>query len=175
MRLTLIALAAFALAGAPALAQQHDHGAAACSATDAKLPAGLEKWNGGAAIATATSGEHLPHALLTLGEGYAPSLKKKGEVTFTVEPEKPGGSVSYSGLFAFDVAEAGNYAVALSTPAWIDVLEDGKALEPQSFGHGPECTTIRKKVVFALKPGRHVLQVAGNGAETMKLMVAKAS
>lgn len=33
---------------------------------------------------------------------------------------------------------------------------------------------MRKKVVFALKPGAHVLQVAGNGAETLKLMVAKA-
>jgi hypothetical protein len=29
-------------------------------------------------------------------------------------------------------------------------------------------------VVFGLKPGVHVLQVAGNGADTLKLMVAKA-
>ena len=79
------------------------------------------------------------------------------------------------GKFNFTIPEAGNYAVALGAAAWIDVLEDGKALEPASFGHGPECTTMRKKVVFALKPGLHVLQVAGNGAETLKLMVAKAS
>ena len=80
-----------------------------------------------------------------------------------------------AGKFSFTIPEAGNYAVALGAAAWIDVLEDGKALEPASFGHGPECTTMRKKVVFALKPGLHVLQVAGDGAEVVKLMVAKAS
>lgn len=77
------------------------------------------------------------------------------------------------GGLSFTIPEAGNYSVALGSAAWIDVLEDGKALEPASFGHGPECTSIRKKVIFALKPGSHVLQVAGNGAETLKLMAAK--
>ncbi len=172
MRLVLIALVA-TLAASPAFAQEHDK--SACTTTDAALPAGMGDWNGGAAITTAPSPEHAAHVPLALGKGYAASLKKKGEVTFSVEPEKPGGSVSYSGLFSFTIPEAGNYAVALGTAAWIDVLEDGKALEPASFGHGPECTTMRKKVVFALKPGVHVLQVAGNGAETLKLMVAKAS
>lgn len=171
MRLVLIALVA-ALTASPAQAQEH--GAPACTAMDVALPGGMADWNGGAAITTAPSPEYAAHVPLALGKGYAALLAKKGEVTFSVEPEKPGGSVSYSGLFSFTIPEAGNYAVALGTAAWIDVLEDGKALEPASFGHGPECTTMRKKVVFALKPGLHVLQVAGNGAETLKLMVAKA-
>lgn len=175
MRLTLIALAVVALGGAPALAQQTGHEAPACAAMDATLPAGMADWNGKAEITTAPSPEHAGHVSLALGKGYEAKLKKKGDVTFSVEPEKPGGSVSYSGLFSFTIPEAGSYSVALGTAAWIDVLEDGKALEPASFGHGPECTTIRKKVVFALKAGLHVLQVAGNGAETLKVMVAKAS
>jgi hypothetical protein len=129
---------------------------------------------GKAAIGTAPSPEHAVHAPLALGKGYEASLAKKADVTFIVEPEKPGGSVSYSGLFSFTVETAGDYTVALGSAAWIDVLEDGKALEPSSFGHGPACTTIRKMVVFAMKPGLHVLQVAGNGADTLKLMVAKA-
>jgi hypothetical protein len=54
------------------------------------------------------------------------------------------------------------------------VLEDGKALEPSKFDHGPECTTIRKMLVFELKPGVHVLQVAGKGADKLRVMVAKA-
>lgn len=172
MRLAVIAFS-LALLGAPAFAQQHD--APACAAMDASLPAGMADWNGGTAITTAPGPEHAGHVSLALGKGYAAGLKQKGEVTFGVAPEKPGGSVSYSGLFSFTIREAGNYSVALGSAAWIDVLENGKALEPASFGHGPECTTIRKKVVFALKPGLHVLQVAGNGAQTLKLMVAKAS
>lgn len=96
-------------------------------------------------------------------------------MAFSVEPGKPGGPAPHPGLFSFTIPEAGNYAVALGSAAWIDVLEDGKALEPASFGHGTKCTTTRKKVVFALTPGLHALQVAGNGAETRKLMVAVAS
>ena len=174
MRLTMIALAAVLMA-APAFAQKTDHEAPACTAMDMRLPVGLGDWNGKAAISTAPSPEHAVHAPLTLGKGYEASLAKKAEVTFSVPPEKPGGSVSFSGLFAFTVETEGDYTVALGMAAWIDVLEDGKALEPSTFGHGPTCTTIRKMVVFAMKPGVHVLQVAGNGADTLRVMVAKSS
>jgi hypothetical protein len=172
MRLFCIALAAVVLA-APALAQQHDHAAPACTAMDAALPAGLEDWNGGAVLPTLRNAKDASDLRLTPGKGYLASLAPTSSVVMAVAPEKPGGSVSYSGLFHFNIETAGNYAVALSTAAWIDVVEDGKAVEPLSFGHGPACTTIRKMVVYPLKAGQHVLQIAGNGAETAKLMVAK--
>lgn len=170
MRVIFVPLVA-ALLATPAFAQGHD--APVCAAMDAALPAGLGDWNGKADIGTARSPEHAAHAALALGKGYEARLAKKVEVTFSVPPEKPGGSVSYSGLFAFTVETAGDYTVALGSAAWIDVLEDGKALAPSTFGHGPQCTTIRKIVTFALKPGVHVLQVAGNGADTLRVMVAK--
>ena len=172
MRLTFLVFVAAVMA-APAFAQAHE--APACAAMDAALPAGLGDWNGGAGIGTAPSPEHEVHAPLALGKGYEASLAKKADVVFSVEPEKPGGSVSYSGLFSFTVETAGDYTVALGTAAWIDVLEDGKVLEPSKFGHGPECTTIRKMLTFAMKPGVHVLQVAGNGADMLRVMVTKAS
>lgn len=170
MRLLSVALAA-ALVSAPALAQQPGHSAPECTAMDASLPAGLEDWNGGAPLVTASAADKA--ATLTLGKGYQASLLKRDTVAFLVEPEKPGGSVSYSGVFAFTLEESGDYTVALNTAAWIDVVEDGKAVEPLSFGRGPECTTIRKMVVYPLKAGRHVLQIAGNGTETAKLLVVK--
>lgn len=171
MRLILAALA-FAVAPvvAPdALAQGHD--ASSCVAMDARLPDGFADWNGGAAVGTTKATAEA--ATLQPGKGYEAGLMKRDDVAFLVEPEKPGGSVSYSGVFAFDVAEASDYRIALGSAAWLDVIEDGKALQPASFGHGPACTTIRKIVVYSLKPGRHQLQVAGNGAETVKLLVAK--
>jgi len=176
MRLLAVILAIAAFTAPVAFAQQqgaqqHDHDKPACTAMDAALPAGIEDWNGKTAIAT--SADVASAATLQLGKGYEAALKKKGDVAFAVEPEKPGGSVSYSGVFVFDVIEPGNYAVAMSTAAWIDVVEDGKALEPLSFGHGPQCTTIRKKVVYPMKAGRHILQIAGNGAETARVLVAK--
>jgi hypothetical protein len=172
MRLFWTALAAVMLA-APAVAQQHDHAAPSCTAMDATLPAGLEDWNGGHALKTISRGAELGDITLTLGKGYAAGLARTASIVMTVEPEKPGGSVSWSGLFAFNAPEAGKYSVALGSAAWVDVVEDGKALEPLSFGHGPACTTIRKIVVYDLKPGSHQLQVAGNGADTIKLLVAK--
>ena len=172
MRLTLLALA---VACAPAaFAQAHDHATPACAAMDAALPAGLEDWNRGTPLKTVSKAGELGDTLVTVGKGYTAALGRTTSIYMPVAPEKPGGSVSYSGLFAFTVPQAGNYTVALSTAAWIDVIEDGKALEPLSFGHGPECTTIRKMVVYPLKAGQHVLQIAGSGAETAKLLVAKA-
>ena len=169
-----VILAAFAVASAPAaIAQQHDHTTPACATTDAAMPAGLEDWNGAAPLKTVSKAADLGDTLVTIGKGYAAALGRTSSVYLPVAPEKPGGSVSYSGVFAFTVPQAGNYTVALSTAAWIDVIEDGKALEPLSFGHGPECTTIRKMVVYPLKAGQHVLQIAGSGAETTKLLVAR--
>jgi hypothetical protein len=172
MRLFCLALAAVALA-APALAQQPGHTAPACAAMDAVLPVGLEDWNGGATLTTLRKATDVSDLKLTLGKGYTASLDRTASIVMAVEPEKPGGSVSYSGVFHFNIETVGNYAVALGTAAWIDVVEDGKAVEPLSFGHGPECTTIRKMVIFPLKAGEHLLQIAGNGAATAKVMVAK--
>ena len=147
--------------------------AAFCAAMDAILPAELKDWNGKAPISTAPGAEHLMHVALTLGKSYEAKLLNTPKVAMPVQPEKPGGSVAFAGLFEFTVQEPGNYAVALGSAAWIDVLEDGKAIEPKSFGHGPECTSIRKIVVFPLKAGAHTLQVSANADANLTLMVAK--
>ena len=172
MRLISAVLASAFLAF-PAWAQQHDQSAPGCAAMDATLPAGLEDWNGGSVLPTLRNATDVSDLKLTLGKGYVASLGRTTSIVMAVEPEKPGGSVSYSGVFHFNIETTGNYAVALSSAAWIDVVEDGKAVEPLSFGHGPECTTIRKMVIYSLRAGQHVLQIAGNGAATTKLMVAK--
>ena len=170
MRLILIALAA-ALAAAPVIAQQT--AAPDCVALDAKLPAGLADWNGKAMLASATRLADIGKAAMTQGKGYEAVLLQTPKISYPVQPEKPGGSVSHGGLFEFTVETAGAYTIALGTAAWIDVIENGKAVTPTTFSHGPECTSIRKLVVFALKPGKHALQVSANADPTLKMMVAK--
>ena len=177
MRGTIILGLGLALT-APAFAQQTGQKPAGmptpmCYVTDKDLPPGLEDWKGTAPVATATSAEHVAHASLTLGKGYLASLLNTPKVAMPVQPEKPGGSVAHAGLFSFTVETEGLYTIALSTAAWIDVLEDGKSLEPKSFGHGPKCTSIRKMVVFPMKPGVHALQVSANAEPQMKIMFAK--
>ncbi|QJU60584.1 homogentisate 1,2-dioxygenase [Sphingomonas sp. AP4-R1] len=149
-----------------------DHPAAAtCSATLAPPPAGLEGWStahpikGGASEAKAT--------LLQIGSGVTATLLPTPKVAYAVRPEKPGGSVSSGGMFAFVVPSAGRYRVALGSGAWIDVLNGTAPAVSVAHGHGPDCTGIRKMVDFDLQPGRYLLQIAGNAGATLPLMVAR--
>ena len=102
-----------------------------------------------------------------------PRCSRPPQVSYVLQPEKPGGSVSNGGLFSFNAETAGAYRVALSTAAWIDLVEDGASLKPTTFGHGPDCSTIRKIVDFQLKPGKHALQISANADPKMVLMVTK--
>jgi hypothetical protein len=166
----LFVLAAALMLALPAHAQQP---APACAAMDAKLPAEFAGWNDKAALASASGAADIAKATVTPGKGYEADLLKTPQIAYPVQPEKPGGSVSHGGLFEFTVPAAGAYTVALSAAAWIDVIENGKAIQPSSFGHGPECTSIRKMVVFPLQAGKHVLQVSANAEPKLTLMVAK--
>lgn len=158
-------------AASPQAMDGMDHKPAACPATPAPLPAGLEGWSrktpvrAGATAARAT--------MLTIGQGAVASLLPTPKVTYDVRPEKPGGSVSSGGLFAFTIATAGRYRVALGSGAWIDVLTGTTPAVSVSHGHGPDCTGVRKMVDFDLQPGRYLLQIAGNGSATLPLMVAR--
>src|SRR5262245_43947142 len=120
MRLAVLAIAA--LLTAPALAQEGAKPAApACAAMDAKLPADLADWNGKGTLASATGAADIGKSTVELGKGYEAALLNTPKITYPVQPEKPGGSVSHGGLFEFTVPTAGSYTVALGTAAWIDV------------------------------------------------------
>ncbi len=167
----LIALAApqnVAPAPQPKAAMHHDE---TCPATPVALPAGMEGWatptpvNAGATPDQATR--------LTFGTAATAALLPTPKVTYALRPEKPGGSVSSGGLFAFEVSAAGRYRVALGSGAWVDVLQGTSAAVSVAHGHGPACSTIRKMVDFDLQPGRYLLQVAGNGTPSLPLMVSR--
>jgi len=150
-----------------------DHRAAACPATPAPLPAELRGWP--RARPVRAGGTAARATVLPVGEGTVATLLPTPRVTYAVRPEKPGGSVSSGGLFAFRVATAGRYRVALGSAAWVDVLAGTTPAVSVAHGHGPDCSGVRKMVDFDLKPGRYLLQVAGNGTATLPLMVARVS
>jgi hypothetical protein len=160
-----------AAAGTGASAQQTS-GAPACAVPTAPPP-GLEGWTARTPLAAAADAARLDAATLVPGKAIDAALPRTPDVRYVTRPEKPGGSVSHGGLFAFDIAEAGTYRVALGAGAWIDVLDGGKAVVSTNHGPGPECSGIRKMVDFPLKPGRYVLQLGGNGSPDLPVMVAK--
>lgn len=142
----------------------------ACTAV-APPPAEMSGWASPRPLDAGRTAERA--TMLTPGGAVSARLSSTRDVRYAVRPEKPGGSVSYGGVFSFTVVTPGRYRVALGSGAWIDVLAYGKPATSVAHGHGPACTGIRKMVDFDLTAGRYVLQVAGNGTADLPLMVAK--
>jgi len=159
-----------ALAAAPQTMPAMDHPIVICPATMAPLPAGLEGWTrkqivrAGATAKVATT--------LPLGVGVSATLLPTSKIAYAVRPQKPGGSVSSGGIFAFTVPAAGRYRVALGAGAWIDVLNGTTPAKSVSHSHGPDCIGLGKMVDFDLRPGHYLLQVVGNPSATLPLLVA---
>lgn len=161
---------AITLALAPAAFAQQP-ATPACATKDAGLPANLAAWTQKTEIQSGAK----PTALATLapGKAYTSKLQPAAGFVFAAVPEKPGAASTTNGLFALKVERAGTYGVALGAPGWIDVVKDGKALKSVTHGHGPECSTIRKIVNFALQPGDYIVQVAGHPEPAASLMVLR--
>ncbi|HEX7858229.1 MAG TPA: homogentisate 1,2-dioxygenase [Sphingobium sp.] len=157
----------------PAMAGMEHRAPVDCSLVRMALPPELAGWSSRAPAPAAKDKGGLKKAALTVGKAVDAGLMRTSDVRYILRPEKPGGSVSYGGMFGFTISEAGTYRVALGSGAWIDLVKDGKAVESSNHGHGPDCTGVRKMVDFPLVPGRYVLQLAANGGEGLPVMIAK--
>ena len=171
MRIAIL-LAALALPGAAHAQMAPATPAPACAAMDEALPAELAAWPKKTELAAATGVSGLDKAVLVPGQAYLAALAPTPDVTFVIQPEKPGGTVSKGGIFAVDIATAGSYVIALGTGAWIDVLKGDGAQRSTGHGRGPACTTLRKMVTFDLQPGRYVVQISANAEPTLPIMIA---
>lgn len=163
--LLLLAAAADPMPQAPAAP------ATDCAAAPAALPPALAGWPAPSPLAAARNGD-ASAAVLTIGQAADLTLSPTPRVDYPVRPERPGGSVSYGGIVRFSVARAGVYRVALDSGVWIDVIADGARLESVAHGHGPDCSGIRKMVDFRLEPGTYLLEIAGSGAPSLRVMIA---
>lgn len=173
MRLTVLAaLAVLATPFAVSAQMAPATPAPACAAMDKDLPAELAAWTAKKDLTAAKGVADLDKAVLTPGQAFVAVLAPTLEVTYIVQPEKPGGTVSKGGLFAVDIATAGTYTIALGTGAWIDVLKGDAAQRSTGHGRGPACTTLRKMVSFDLQPGRYVVQISANAEANLPIMVA---
>ncbi|WP_285017919.1 homogentisate 1,2-dioxygenase [Novosphingobium sp. fls2-241-R2A-195] len=167
-----IMLAMATTGSAQAAEPMSGHDQAACTAP-AAVPADLAGWSAAhRSMKAAIKVDAASRALLKQGVAADAALVPTPKVAYAIEPGKPGGSVSFGGLFAFDVATAGRYRVAQSGRSWVDVIVDGKAVPSVAHGHGPDCSGIAKTVEYDLPAGRHLLQIAANGEQALTVMVA---
>ena len=166
MVLTLAAI------GTPAFAQEIPAAPAApaCPATPASLPPELAGWATATPVTAAATAAGLAKAKIPVSSRADVALQPAAQVQF-VAPEKAPAANSYSGLVGFSVPAARTYRVALGAGAWIDVVRDGKPIESSAHSHGVACTAVRKMVDFALTRGDYVLQISGNRAAMISVMI----
>ncbi len=145
----------------------------ACTGAAPALPAELAGWATRAPLRAAATPARAAAATLTVGKGIDATLLPTSALTYAIRPEKPGGSVSFGGLFGFTIGQAGTYRIALGSGAWIDVLRGKTPVTSSAHGHGPDCSTVRKMVDFPLVPGRYTLQVAANGAADLPILLTR--
>jgi hypothetical protein len=126
-------------------------------------------------LATARTADQLPARALTVGQAVTASLAPTPEVQFVVQSDRPGGSVSRSGMFSVHIAETGTYYIALSGPPWIDVVKAGASTKLDSAGNtqGPHCSGIRKIVDFRMEAGDYVIQIAGAPAPEINILIGR--
>lgn len=163
--------AALALAGpafAPAFAQAGEKPCATIS--DANLPPAFAAW---AKPATTTKAGATRETAARIEPGAAVDATLLPAITPALPPEQvriP--ENAHAGLFSVHIPKAGSWRVALSGPAWIDLIGPKGAEKSTAHGHMAPCTSLKKAVEFELQPGDYLLQVSGNSGPTLKLLVS---
>ncbi|WP_334183491.1 homogentisate 1,2-dioxygenase [Novosphingobium sp.] len=151
----------------------------ACPSDPVDLPPELAAWTSRKPLLAARDTRSLSGARIDPGKAIEGGLRPTSEMRYAQRPEKPGGSVSFGGLYTFSVADAGSYRVALGAAAWVDVVKagakagNGTVMTSTAHGHGPDCSGIRKMVDFTLQPGTYLLQISGNAMDRLPLLVTR--
>lgn len=179
-----LAASVVAVLGAPfvgrVMAQDMDSPAAAptCGATPAAPPADLAGWSNATRLASAADPAGLTMATIAPGAAEVLTLQPAAKVRLaapTGARAPAANAAGFSGMVRLKITEPGSYRVALSSPAWIDLVAGGTAVAATGHGHGPACTGIRKIVTFTLQPGDHVLQVFNSREPAVTVLVAPAA
>ncbi len=142
-----------------------------CAVLDAHLPPALAGWASPISLAAGTDAGSAP--ALPLGRAVNAELRRVSDVTYPALPERPGGSVSYGGLYGISIRDPGDYQVSLGAGAWIDLADGPNLIASTSHAPGPKCSSLKKTVVFPLGKGDHLLEITGNGAPVLTVMVSR--
>jgi hypothetical protein len=147
-----------------ALALQSSAPIAAPACTTAVAPpAGIEGWNESAAT---TMGP------IAIGRRTGLMLRPVAKVAFAPAPGRAPKPDTFGGVYSINVATAGTYRIALDAGAWIDLVGNGKAVEPVAHAEGQPCSGIRKIVDFTLVAGRYAIQLSGAREAPMRILIA---
>ncbi|CCB67853.1 conserved protein of unknown function [Hyphomicrobium sp. MC1] len=106
------------------------------------------------------------------------ALEPMSAVSFPVAPTgrlKPQGE-AYGGVVTFDSPSSapGAYQFSLEAPAWIDVIQNGKALKSTAHSGKTDCDGVRKSVRFDLDPGPFTVEISNVKKDAIKFTIRQA-
>lgn len=149
-------------------------GTGGCDSFEWRVKTELE-WMASADAEAVTSGATLA---APPGKAIAIALQPMAAVTFAVPSSgKPKGdpAKSFAGVVTFDGVETpGLYQVSLSSAGWIDVVQNGKALDAQAHTGKSDCEGLRKSVRFKIESGPFAVQLSGVPNATIKVVLRPA-
>jgi hypothetical protein len=106
-------------------------------------------------------------------KGLVMGLQPHATVDYVLTPGgEPKSDDSFAGLlFIKTIPQAGTYQVTLSGDAWIDLIQDDKALALAAETGNPNCSDAPKSMRFRLERGPLTVQVSGVRSTLIKLVI----
>ena len=91
-----------------------------------------------------------------------------------IAPERPPKSQNTFGGYIQIAApaKADTYRITLSSPGWIDVVQDGHRVRSTAATGATGCEGVRKSVKFELGASPFTVQLSGVGANTIGLVIS---
>jgi hypothetical protein len=90
---------------------------------------------------------------------------------FTLPPERAPAGGTFGAVASVEVPAGGAIQISLSGEAWIDVIQDGKAIKSAGYSGVKTCPGIRKSVRFKLAAGPAIVQFSGAKKAELKVAV----
>ncbi len=101
------------------------------------------------------------------------ALAPLAEANLPVAPSRaPKSPDTYAGFIdAPAMAKPGTYRITLSAPAWIDVIQNGQALQSTAFSGASGCAGLAKSVKFELSAAPFTVELSGTTAHALSFVV----
>ncbi len=110
--------------------------------------------------------------VLRPGQAVQLALQPAPQVRFAVPAHRPDDAATYGGVLAVTVPATGTWRVGLGGGAWIEVVQDGKAVASVAHRHGDGC--ISKMVDFPLQAGQAQIELSAASEPGLRLEVGPA-
>lgn len=107
-------------------------------------------------------------------QAFVLALAPVADVPFVLPPGKKK-NTDFGGLVAFAAPEkAATYQVTLGGEGWIDLIQDGAALDAKDHSGVKNCAGLRKSVRFAVGALPVTLQISGAAGDSLKVAIRPA-